>query len=418
MREQMEILIVDDDEVTRQLLQEVLEREGFRTRTAESGEAAVVLIRKVTFPIIISDIRMLELDGLAVLREAKKRSPATAVILMTGFGSMEGAIEAVRAGAFDYVSKPFKLEQILAVTQRGIRHWESLANEALRRTARDSAARGAPQARELIGKSPRIVEVYKLMAHATLSPSCVLIRGESGTGKGMVARAIHDNGDRRSQPFVQYSGSLEAAIQKVAGGTLYLEEVSSLPPAEQAELLHLIEEDRFAARLIAATQVDLEEEVKKGNFREDLFYQLKVIAIELPPLRDRIEDLPALVDAFLVRYSQKNSKNVSHVAPEALDQLKRYSWPGNIRELGHAIERAVVMTNSSVLFPEDFSGLVRGSDVRAAGEQSLEEVEKSAILRVLAEVQYNKSRASEVLGIDRATLYRKAQRYGIDLRGK
>lgn len=265
-----------------------------------------------------------------------------------------------------------------------------------------------------------------MMGRATLSPSCVLIWGEGGTGKGMVARAIHDNGDRRDQPFVTYGGALEAAIKKVGRGTLYVEEISNLAAAEQSELLHLIEEDRFPARLIAATQVDLEDEVRKGTFREDLFYQLKVIMIELPPLRDRIEDLPELVDAFLVRYSQRNSKNVSHVAPEAMELLRRHSWPGNIRELEHSIERAIVMTNSSVLFMEDFSGLssglLRDAEPRSAGtlsgDQSLEEVEKAVILKVLAEVHYNKSRASEVLGIDRATLYRKAQRYGIDLRGK
>jgi DNA-binding NtrC family response regulator len=354
---------------------------------------------------------------------------------------MEGAIEAVREGAFDYVSKPFKLEQILAATQRAAKHWESLAGQALRRTARGGGSESskAGASRELIGKSPRIIEVYKTLAHATLSNSSVLLQGESGSGKGMVARAIHEKSSRSGEPFITLNGMLapglqefEAFCKKSGKGTLYVEEVADLMPAVQSELLHLLEEDRLQARLIAATQKDLEAEVRGGGFREDLFYQLKVITIGLPPLRERLEDLPELVDAFVARYSKKNSKDVSHVAGDAMELLGSYSWPGNIRELEHAIERAVVLTRSSVLFKEDFSGLVPNASrptsqpMSQPGGQidpdpsqgSLEAVEKQAILKVLSDVNFNKSRASEVLGIDRATLYRKAQRYGIDLRGK
>lgn len=427
----IEILVVDDDEVTRHLLREVLEREGFRITLAESGEQATTLIQKRTFPIVLSDIRMLELDGLAVLKEAKKRSQATAVLLMTGFGCMDGAIDAVRAGAFDYVSKPFKLEQMLAAVHRAARHWDSLAGEAMRRAARDLGGdkRGVDRkrdgrGRELVGRSPKIVEVYKTLAHATLSRSSVLVRGESGTGKGLVARAIHEKSDSRSGPFVTWSGppasgnpGLEEGCGRAGHGTLYLEEVGQLSPAVQAELLHLLEEDRLKARVIAATQLDLEAEVRSGRFREDLLYRLKVISISLPPLRDRLEDIEELVDLFVSRHSERNSKNVSHVSPDALELFRKYSWPGNIRELEHVIERAVVLTTSAVLIPEDFAPLMP-QPLSKPADGSLEELEKQAILRVLGEVRFNKSRASEVLGIDRATLYRKAQRHGIDLRGR
>jgi two-component system, NtrC family, response regulator AtoC len=430
MRETLDVLIVDDDEVTRQLLQEVLERDGFRISTASSGEMAVKMIRQKVYPIIVSDIRMLELDGLAVLRESKIKSQASAVVLMTGFGSMEGAIEAVRSGAFDYVSKPFRLEQIQSIVQRAARHWENLAGQALRRTARNGGqdAMDPDAGKLLIGRSPRIIEVYKALAHATLAHSSVLLRGESGSGKSLVARAIHENGHRNGKPFVSWAGlsnghssELHEFVRLAGEGTLYIEEVARLSPLLQAELLNLIEEERAPCRIIAATQMDLDQEVREERFRGDLFYLLRVISIDLPPLRERMEDLPDLVEAFVTRYSRKNGKAISHVSPEAMNLFGRYRWPGNIRELEHAIERAIVMTGSSVLFPEDFPGLLAPSQLQAAGpsgEGSLESLERQHILRVLSETSFNKSKASEVLGIDRATLYRKAQRYGIDLRSR
>ncbi|MBU6374469.1 MAG: sigma-54 dependent transcriptional regulator [Bdellovibrionales bacterium] len=437
------ILIVDDDEVTRNLLQEVLGKiqlpAPLEIFTAESGEEAVQRIAEKTFPIILSDVRMLELDGMAVLQAARKKSSATSVILMTGFGSMEGAIAAIREGAFDYVSKPFKLEQIEAVVQRAARHWESLATQAMRRASKhfSSKQQQTVSAREIVGKSARIVEVYKVVARAALSPSAVLLMGEVGTGKSMVARAIHQNSQRRAEKFIPWSATdlstpadFHDRVIEAKKGTLYIEEVSELSLAVQLELLRLLEDEQASVRVIAATHADLSQLAQQGSFREDLLYQLKVITIELPPLRERLEDLPELIEAFLVRYSEKNEKNISHVADETLEVFRKHSWPGNVRELEHAIERAVVLANSSVLFPEDFPGLLESSNrvgtERGAqaivhpmsAETSLEEVEKQHILRVLQEVNYNKSKASEILGIDRVTLYRKASRYGIDLRLK
>jgi two-component system, NtrC family, response regulator AtoC len=319
-------------------------------------------------------------------------------------------------------------------------------------------------AKSLIGKSPKIVEVYKTLARAAMSSSTVLVIGESGTGKELVARAIHDNGPRRAKRFIAVNcgalaenlleselfghvkGAFTGAIsdkmglfEEAHGGTLFLDEIGDITAALQIKLLRVLQENELKpvgssiskkvnVRLIAATHRDLESLVRQGKFREDLYYRLKVISIELPSLRERKEDLPDLVEHFLARYADKNKKRVSHVSDEAMKLLRNYSWPGNIRELEHAIERAVAMTNTTVLFPEDFPPEIQKGGASASDSQglsvlvppasSLEEMEKTHILKVLSDVNFNKSKASEILGIDRATLYRKAQKYGIDLRGK
>jgi two-component system response regulator AtoC len=457
----LRILVVDDDEVTRKLLREVLEKEGYDIQLAPSGEEAVRLLKKEPFPIVLSDIRMLELDGISLLREVKKAQPQASVILMTGFGSMEGAIEAIQEGAFDYVSKPFKMIDLKAVVGRAAKHWESL--KEMRGV--NSVVQLDVTAKSLIGKSPKIVEVYKTLARAAMSPSNVLVTGESGTGKELVARAIHDNSQRRTKRFIAVNcgalaenlleselfghvkGAFTGAVsekrglfEESNGGTLFLDEIGDITPALQIKLLRVLQEGEIKpvgssdlkkvnVRVIVATHRDLEALVRSGKFREDLFYRLKVISIELPPLRDRMEDLPYLVEHFLARYADKNKKAISHISDEAMALLKTYSWPGNIRELEHAIERAVAMTNTTILFPEDFpsevlrAGAAAGENenpaaVNSVGQTSLEDMEKAHISKVLQDVHFNKSKASEVLGIDRATLYRKAQKYGIDLRGK
>jgi DNA-binding NtrC family response regulator len=459
----LKVLVVDDDEVTRKLLKEVLDREGYQVSLAESGEVAVREMKKTTYPIVLSDIRMLEVDGMAVLRAAKKADANTAVILMTGFGSMDGAIEAIQEGSFDYVSKPFQMDDIKAVVQRAAKHWESVHANAGASAA--PARKLDVSTKGLIGKSPKIVEVYKTLARAALSTSNVLVIGESGTGKELVARAIHDNSPRRTKRFLAINcgalteslleselfghvkGSFTGALADKRGlfeeanqGTVFLDEIGDISPALQIKLLRVLQESEIKpvgssdsrkvdVRVIAATHRDLDTMVRTGKFREDLYYRLKVILIDLPPLRERMEDLQDLVGHFLARHAEKNKKSVSHVAEEAMALLRAYQWPGNIRELEHAVERAVAMTNTAILFPEDFPPEIsKPSTLQAAGASvdgaspgamsSLEEMERAHIVKVLQDTGYNKSKASEVLGIDRATLYRKAQRYGIDLRGK
>jgi DNA-binding NtrC family response regulator len=445
------ILIVDDDEVTRRLLQEVLLKEGHVVECAPSGEHAVRELKRHAFTVVLSDIRMMELDGLALLRQVKKLRPDTSVILMTGFGSMEGAVEAIQQGAFDYVSKPFKMDDLKAMVARAARHAEVLA-----RSSHPAAASAGDTGRALIGSSPRILEVYKILARAALVTSPVLLIGEPGSGKARVVKAIHDHGTRRKARYIRIScasmpeSALEAeifgsvlqpgALEEASGGTLFLDEITDLPVPLQIRLLRFLQEGEFKpvgalsakradVRIIGSTtssREELEVRVHSGKFREDLLYRLKAILIEMPPLRERMEDLGALVDAFLIRYSGKNGKVVSHVADEAMRVLEAYRWPGNVRELEHAIESAVAMSRTEILYPEDFPDEIRRPHlpvaplpVGVAGPgTSLEEIEKQHIIKVLQEVQFNKSRASEILGIDRATLYRKAQRYGIDLKAR
>ncbi|MEK6706990.1 MAG: sigma-54 dependent transcriptional regulator [Bdellovibrionota bacterium] len=460
----LKVLIIDDDEVTRKLLKEILDKEGYVICLASSGEEAIRLIKREVFPIILSDIRMLELDGMAVLRAVKKSGARSAVILMTGFGSMEGAVEAIRDGAFDYVSKPFKIDALKAVVTRAAKHWELVHNQ------RSNVASGRIEVKfsGLTGKSQRIVDVYKTLARAAMSASNVLVTGERGTGKDLVARAIHGNSSRRSKHFVTVNcgaiaenlleselfGQVKGAFSGVAaekrgffeeadGGTIFLDEVENVPAALQVKLVRVFQDGeikplgssqskKIDVRIIAAAHQDLDLFVKAGKFREDLYYKLKVIMIDLPPLRERIDDLPDLVGHFLAIYGEKNKKMVSHVSEEAMKILSKYHWPGNIRELEHAIEHAVAMTSTTVLFPEDFPMEItraQDNDWRSDNHMArlsrpepvsdtLDNMERAHIIKVLQDVNFNKSKASEILGIDRATLYRKAQRYGIDMSGK
>ena len=399
---------------------------------------------------MLSDIRMAGLDGLELLGQMRKRYPSTFVILMTGFGNLEGAVRAIQEGAFDYISKPFRIEDLKALVARAHKQWRLLQEEG-----QLPAASPAPSAkRSLIGRSPQILDVYKNLARAALSSSAVLITGESGTGKELVARAVHENSLRREKKFLAINcgslndslleselfghvkGSFTGAItdkkgllDEAHGGTLFLDEIGDVSPSLQVKLLRVLQEGEFKPvgsnevkrvdlRIIAATHRNLEEMIRTGRFRDDLYYRLKVIEIRLPPLRERLVDLPDLVNHFVALYAQANRKTISHVSPEAMERLIAYPWPGNVRELENAIERAVAMSSSRVLFPEDFVGIME-SEAREEEEakgSSLEAMEKDHILRVLKDTQYNKSKASAVLGIDRATLYRKAQRYGIELK--
>lgn len=456
----MRVLVIDDDEVMRKLVREVLVKEGHQVEIAASGESAIPLLKKEAFPIVVTDVRMLDMGGMDVLREVKKQSSESVVILMTGFGSMDGAIEAIREGAFDYISKPFKMDDLKALVKRGADHWESLRSRPKSAVPQSSSPAMDVSQKGLIGKSAKIVEIYKTLARAALSQSNVLVTGESGTGKELVARAIHENSQRRAKRFVAVNcgalaeslleselfGHLKGAFtgathdkkglfEEADGGTLFLDEIGDVSAALQIKLLRVLQEGemkpvgsnetrRVDVRLIAATHRDLSSLVDQEKFREDLYYRLKVIEISIPPLRERREDIPQLVEVFLVRYAEKNRKQISHVSDEAMKSLMEYSWPGNVRELEHSIERAVALTKTSVLYPEDLPREIRqvaaapSGTTAGAAANSLEDIEKLHILKVLQENGYNKSKAADALGIDRATLYRKASRYGIDLRGK
>ncbi len=451
----MKILVVDDDLVSLNMLQEFLGKNHFEVFLAQNAEQAMQEVRAHHIQLVLSDIKMEESDGLSLLGDLKALYPKIVMIMMTGFGSMEGAIEAIQKGAFDYISKPFDLIKLLSLVNKAVKHVQSLGQD-------DEMDAGslieAPKA--LIGSSPKMVEVYKTIARATLSTSTVLIQGESGTGKELVARAIHSNSDRKSKKFVAVNcgaltetlleselfghvkGSFTGAqsdkkglFEEANGGTLFLDEIGDISLGLQVKLLRVLQEGEIKpvgsntqlkvnVRIVAATHRNLDEMVELSKFREDLFYRLKVIGLEIPPLRERKEDIAELAIVFLKKYSGKLKKKVNEISKEGLQSLFNYSWPGNVRELEHQIERAVALTSSSVLTSDDFNFTpVTGADQKlsnsgSSDQRSLEEMEKAHILSVLKQVDYNKSKASEVLGIDRATLYRKAQRYGITLKNE
>ena len=447
---QANILVVDDDAATRDLLHEVLTDAGHRVVTSASGEDALEIGRRESFEVIISDMRLgPHLSGLDVLRAYKSVQPESEVILITAFGSMETAIEAVKAGAFDYLSKPFKLEEVLLVVGRALENRSLVAeNRNLKRQLGTQA-----QMRSLVGRSPAMLEVYKKIAMVADSRSVVLITGESGTGKELVARAIHQNSARAQERFMavncgalteslletelfghvrgSFTGAYEnkrGILEEASSGTVFLDEVSEMSRSLQVKLLRAIEEQEVRrvggadtihidVRFIAATNKPLDELVKQDKFREDLYYRLRVVEVDLPPLRERSEDLPLLIEHFLKRHSQERGLSYS-VSPEALAALVGYGWPGNVRELENALESAVALNRSGTLTPDDLPPKLRAAprngnsaDELYADLPSLDELKKRYLTFVLRLSAANKAKAADILGISRKTLYNFLERY-------
>ncbi len=436
-------LVVDDDPVTINLLKEVLSKEGYDVETALSGEEAIARGTDNLFDIVITDVRMGEKDGMEVLRSFKKIAPETTVIMITAFGSIETAIEAIRQGAFDYISKPFKLDEIKFTIRRALEQRRLLQeNRLYRRELLDKY-----QFKNVIGRTPQMFEVYKAIAKVADTKSTVLLYGERGTGKELVARSFHYNSHRNERPFIAvdcaslvetlmeseifghvrgaFTGALSTKrglFEEADGGTLFLDEVSNLNLSMQTKLLRFLQEHEIKrvggmesikvdVRVITATNQLLEPLVKNGKFREDLYDRLNVVSITLPPLRERKEDIPLLAAYFLQKFSGENHKNISHISPEALAVLMQYSWPGNVRELEHTIERAVILSIHPIILPEDIPSKmfeeIKGTEFLLPEKPvSLKELEKKYVLKVLEEVKGNKKKASEILGIDRTTLYR------------
>lgn len=431
------ILLVEDDEANRQMLKEALTKWGHAVTDVGSGEKAVALAKTHSFDIVLSDIRMFEVDGLAVLRTFRQNQPQTAVILMTAFGSVDSAVQAIRYGAFDYVPKPFKIEEIKFVIRRALEQREEGKGTAPKT---DSSCTSI-----LVGHSKAMTEIYKVIAQVAEGKTTVLLLGESGTGKELVARSIHSNGLRAKRPFVALNcaaimetlleselfgyakGAFTGAVDEkpglfemAEGGTLYLDEIGDAPPSIQAKLLRTLEDQeirrvggteahRIDVRIITSTNKDLPALCREDRFREDLYYRLNAVTIVMPPLRQHKEDIPALIDHFVAKYNALAHKNVQGVSSEALKTLTEYSWPGNVRELEKVIERGVILNNKARIMPEDLPDL----RVHDASQESLDEIERRHILQIVQQTNGNIRRAAEVLGIDRKTLYRKAAKYNI-----
>jgi DNA-binding NtrC family response regulator len=445
------LLVVDDDPVTVNLLKEVLTKEGYEVITALSGEEAMARGMEDFFNIVITDMRLGDQDGMEVLRSFKKLAPETTVIMITAFGSIETAIEAIREGAFDYISKPFKLDEIKFTIRRALEQRRLLQENRFYRQELLSKY----QFKNVIGRTSQMFQVYKTIAKVADTKSTVLLYGERGTGKELIARSLHYNSHRNDRPFIPvdcaslvenlmeselfghvrgaFTGALitkKGLFEEADGGTIFLDEVTNLSLSIQAKLLRFLQEHEIKrvggtesikvdVRVIAAANQLLEPLVNSDKFREDLFDRLNVVSIILPPLRERIEDIPLLANHFLQKFSEENQKNISHISPEALEILTQYSWPGNVRELENTIERAVILSIHPIILPEDlpqkFLQAVAEKRPEKIQEKQplfpekllpLKEIEKSYVLRVLQETKGNKKKASEILGIDRTTLYR------------
>ena len=452
MPESPRILVVDDDATAGAVLAEVLTKAGYGVELARGGAEAVEKGQRVSVDLVLTDIKMPDMDGMAVLERFRQFSPETPIILLTAFGAIESAIEAIKGGAYDYISKPFKKDEVLLTIRRALDQRRLLCeNLRYRQELRDRY-----QFSNIIGSSRVMIDVYKLVARVANGRGPVLLQGESGTGKELIARAIHFNGPRMNAPFVAVNcaalteslleselfghekGAFTGAVsvksglfEQAIGGTILLDEVGDMSPALQAKLLRVLQEQEIRrvggdksipvdVRVLASTNRDLWSMVRKEQFREDLYYRLNGVIITLPPLRDRREDIPMLAYHFIQKFAIMNHKKVAGISPEALMVLQHADWPGNVRELEHTIESAVVMTSHEIILPDDLPVALRESvPVSAVSEfpdlVTLEELEKQYLIRILNETRGNKTQAAKILGIDRRTLYRMAERFKLDL---
>jgi DNA-binding NtrC family response regulator len=462
MRRNASILVIDDEEIMREILETLLTREGYTVRLASSGQEGLDLARSLPFDAVIVDVMMPGIDGLKVLEELHKQDEELPVVMITAFASMENAISAMKKGAFDYITKPFKNDEVLVVLRNAIERRRLVAeNVALKQNLQARYHRFAG----IIGKSPPMKQVFDLIIQAAPSRSTILITGESGTGKELVARAIHSNSARSDKTFVTVNsgnlppdllestlfghvkGAFTGAVYPKKGlfdladkGSIFFDEIGNIPLETQAKLLRVMQEREFMrlggmetikvdVRIIAATNVDLKREMEEGRFREDLFYRLHVIAIRLPALRERKDDIPPLVQHFLEKYGEENARPNLELAPEALDLLMDYDWPGNVRELENVIERAVVLSAGVRIGPDLIPDNVRRSPsfqtphiVMPADGVSLKEVtasyERQWIESALEAAGGVQKRAAELLKIKPTTLNEMIKRYDIRPRRK
>jgi DNA-binding NtrC family response regulator len=441
------ILAVDDDPEMRGLLSDALGAEGLHVLAVGDSLEASKVLRREEFDVIITDLKMKGLKGLDLLEEAKKVAPLTPVIIITAFGTIESAIQAMKMGAYDYLTKPFQIDELVLTVKKALEN--RLLKKEVVRLKKEVESRY--HFHRLIGKSPSMQKIYDLIERIGESSSNVLITGESGTGKELVAKAIHYNGLRKDGPFIAVNcaaipetlleselfgykkGAFTDAKTDKRGlifeahrGTLFLDEITEMPPVLQAKLLRIIEEKEVRplgdtnahsidVRTISASNRDIRSLIREGGFREDLYYRLKVIDIELPPLRERREDIPLLVQHFISKFSDQTKKKISGISEDALKLLVNYSWPGNVRELENIIQRAITLTQSETILPNDLpSSLlqeIRGNvlDRGLREKYSIDQLEKEYIRKILVEVGGNKSKAAEILGLDRKTLYRKLE---------
>ena len=447
------ILVVDDDTSLRKMLEAVLTDDGYNIKEADDGQHAIEAVEEQFYDLILMDIRMARMGGIEALKKIKKLSPGIPVILMTAYASVETAREALKSGAFDYLTKPLDIDELKLIIHRALRHHQlEQENRYLKERLDDRFDFG-----NIIGNSFAMKNLFETLAQVAPTDATVLITGESGTGKELIANAIHQNSPRLNKPMIKVNcaalpetlleselfghekGAFTGAVSKSRGrfqlaheSTLFLDEISEMSPATQAKILRALQEKeiepvggettiKIDTRVITATNKNLEDEIKEGRFREDLFYRLDVVRIEIPPLRNRHEDIPLLAEFFLKQYVEKNRKLIKGFTPKATDVLMRHNWPGNVRELENLVERAVIMTRGDMITKDDFPSIMTKDNTPVGSENvgvpsgsTLKEAEKEIILRTLEETGGNRTHTAKILGISRRTLQLKLKEYGIN----
>lgn len=452
------ILIVDDEESLREFLEIMLKREGYDISTAADGDLAIKLMAKKDFDLVITDLQMPKIHGMEVLTKAKEISPDIIVIVITAFGSTESAVEAMKLGAYDYITKPFKIDEIKLIVHKALEK-RSLFRENIF-LKKELGAKY--QWDNLIGSAPSMLKIYDLIQRVCETKTNVLITGESGTGKELVAKAIHYNGPLKNKAFITVNcgaipeslmeselfghkkGSFTGAIadkmglfEAANGGTIFLDEIGELPLQVQVKLLRVLQERTFkkvggteditiSVRIMAATNKDLAKEVSKGAFREDLYYRLNVIHIPMPPLRDRKEDIPTLAHHFLEKYNQHLSKHIKKISKEAMNALMHYEYPGNVRELENIIERTVSLEQGAAILPESLpqsifhAGVSRRTStdiITTEGvnlEEIVENIERDLIEKALKKTGGVKKKAAKLLGISFRSMRYRLEKYGLE----
>ncbi|MCK5010810.1 MAG: sigma-54-dependent Fis family transcriptional regulator [Deltaproteobacteria bacterium] len=452
--ENKNILVVEDDNATRDTMIDLLSEAGYEVESARNGEEAIAMAREYTFDIVITDLKMPKGDGIQVLEQIKKIDNRTIVIICTGYGTVDTAVKAMKLGAYEYITKPIKIEEIKLVVQRALDYQRLKTENVLLQ----KQLKAKYKFKNLIGDSEVMQQSFQFIEKIAATNSTVMICGESGTGKELVARAIHYNSDRRNEPMVPvncgaipedlleselfgyekgaFTGALKTRIGRFElanGGTVFLDEIGDMSPALQVKILRVLQEHEFERlggvksikvdiRVIAATHRDLEKAVKQGTFREDLYYRLNVIPFILPPLRERGSDIPLLTNHFIGKFNIEKKQNINGISPEALKCLTRYHWPGNVRELENLIERLVILKGEGVIEQEDlpekllgaeWSDAVPSMDIPDSGisfNTAVSEFERELILRALKKTNWIKNRAAKLLQLKRTTLVEKIKK--------
>jgi len=450
MLSQANILVVDDEETMRDSCRQTLAQNGNRVEVAEDGSKALSVLEKESFDLIILDLKMPGLSGMEVLKKIKEDDPEVVVVVITGYATIESAVEAMKSGAYDFIPKPFTPASLRMIVERALEKRKlSLENVLLRGELKDKFG-----ADVIVGRSASMQKVEELVRQVAPTDTTVLISGETGTGKELIARAVHNQSSRADKPFIvvdcgglveslfeselfgHVKGSFTGATETKYGrfevaneGTVFLDEIGNISMNIQTKLLRVLQQKEITKvgssqvvkvdiRIIAATNKDMLKCVKEQTFREDLFYRLSVVPIVLPPLRKRTEDIPVLADYFLAKYNKKREKNVAAISDRAMKVLTEYDWPGNVRELENVIERAVVLARSGVIEPTDLWYYELGGETVSSSDddevKSLADVEREYIIMAVKRLNGHIGKVSQVLGIDRKTLRLKLRKYGID----